>query len=160
MNLLFPAGAGAGIAALAWQFAPGAPVPRYPVPVPVAEARLSAIALQGLLKRVPTRMTASEAEGARVLRWDFGKAGASASSCTVTLEPAAPGSSSARLDCAVHEGNEARRRTAAKLLRLVMSENVEAALEDRPFDHERMGAALLVFASRHRAALVRYPSAP
>jgi hypothetical protein len=157
MNLLLPGGAAAAIAALAWQLVPGPRPPEYPVAAAVAEARLSDVDFQGMLKSVPVAMSVSDAEGGRVLRWDFGRPGrlGRASTCTVTLQPVAPERSSAQLECDVHNGDEARAATAARLLKLVMSENVDAALEGREFDHERMGKALLAFAVRNRAALVR-----
>jgi hypothetical protein len=156
MNLLLPGGAAAGLAALAWQFAPGPRPPEYPIAAAVAEARLQDMAFKGMLKRMPFSMTVAEVEGARAMRWDFGRPGPEgrASSCTVKLQQVAPERSSAEVVCSVRKRDE-RSAAAAKLLKLVMSENVDAALEDRDFDHDRMGKALLAFAVRHRATLVQ-----
>ena len=159
MNLLAPAGLTVAIGAAVWQFAPTPSPPDRPIPVETAEARLQGIEFQGMLKRVPVVMSMEEEAGGRLVRWRFGRPGSDGrrpSSCTVKLQPTAPDRSTADLECAVHNPRmqPAQAETSAKLLKLVMSEHVDAALEDRDFDHERMGTALMAFAVRHRPVFI------
>lgn len=129
----------------------------YDIPLAQAYGELSTMPVPGVFMQAATGTGAPEVSirrSAQAIDWQFQVHGQSVATFTARLSPEGPDRTRVRVEYTLGEplSPELRHLTSATLVRelarIAMTEQVEAQLEDRPVDQDRIADAL----ARHAAA--------